>query len=76
MAKITKITSPKPPITPPMIDPRFLGPFVVLKDALEVPLVEIPLIALKVSDDELIGVKTVECPEDKLEDDRASELAD
>ena len=58
-------------MTPPMIDPRYPGLFVVLKDTLEVPPVEIPL----VPDDELVGniVENPEvvCPKDKLEDELA-----
>lgn len=50
--EIAKVSSAKPPITPPMIGPRCLGP---LKDTLEVPSVEVPLIALEVPDDEPVG---------------------
>lgn len=66
-----KISSPEPPITPPMTEPKLLGPLVVSKNASQVPLVEIPLIALEVSDDEPVGFKigenpNVACPKDEL----------
>jgi hypothetical protein len=63
-ARTAKISSPKPPITPPMIEPRLLRPLDESKDGLEVPLVEIPTIALEVSDDEPVG--NLAGPEDEL----------
>lgn len=69
MARTTKRSRPKPPITPPMIRPSFLGLLVVSKDGLEVPLIEIPPIALEVSDGEAVGIKIVEslvCTENEL----------
>lgn len=51
-----------------MIEPRLLGPLVVSKEALEVSLVEILLIALEVSDDAPVGMENpnVACPENEL----------
>ena len=50
ITRMTKVSSPRPPIIPPMIDPRLIEWFFKSKDALEVPL------TLEVLDDEPAGI--------------------